>query len=146
MTDVKMVDITIKNVVFREAEAVGSIRLRRETIERILKGQIEKGDPVTIAKITAIQAVKKTSELLPLCHPIKITNVDVNHEILGNDIKLRVKVKALEQTGVEMEALTGVALGLLSIWDTVKKYEKDEKGQYPDTIIMNIRVLKKVKK
>ncbi|MCD6301671.1 MAG: cyclic pyranopterin monophosphate synthase MoaC, partial [Staphylothermus sp.] len=97
--------------------------------------------------IAAIQAVKKTPELIPLCHNIPITNVKVEYEFLGEDkIKVRVRVKTTSKTGVEMEALTGVALALLNIWDMVKKYEKDEKGQYPETWIEYIKVIEKIKK
>ena len=145
MRDIRMVDITGKKLIFREAEAEGRIFLKKETIEKIKSGKVEKGDPLTIAKIAAIQAVKKTSEIIPLCHPIKITNVDVNHLISENCLTLFVKVKALEQTGVEMEALTGVLVGLLTIWDVVKKYEKDERGQYPLTRISDVKVTYKKK-
>ncbi|RLG02679.1 MAG: cyclic pyranopterin monophosphate synthase MoaC [Thaumarchaeota archaeon] len=140
-----MIDITHKNVSFREAIAEGVIYLSGETIKRIKKGNIEKGDPIVIAKLAAIQAVKKTSDLLPLCHPIKVTGVDVEHIILDNGIKLRISVRTTEKTGVEMEALTGLLIGLATIWDVVKKYEKDKLGQYPRTSISEVKIIKKVK-
>jgi len=142
---IKMIDITHKNVSFREAIAEGVIYLSGETIKRIKKGNIEKGDPIVIAKLAAIQAVKKTSDLLPLCHPIKVTGVDVEHIILDNGIKLRISVRTTEKTGVEMEALTGLLIGLATIWDVVKKYEKDKLGQYPRTSISEVKIIKKVK-
>ncbi|WP_440059622.1 cyclic pyranopterin monophosphate synthase MoaC [Thermogladius sp. 4427co] len=141
-----MVDITAKKAVYREAVAEGVIRLRPETIQRIRDRSVEKGDVIEVTKAAVALAVKKTSELLPLCHPIPITHVDIGFEFLGEDrIKLVVRVKTIAQTGVEMEALTGVVVGLLNIWDMVKKYEKDESGQYPETWIENIRVVSKVK-
>jgi len=141
-----MVDVTGKEMVYREAVAEGVIKLKPETIDLIKKGLIEKGDVFTVSKITAIQAVKKTSEILPLCHNIPITHVDVSFNYIGLDkIKVLVKVKTTAKTGVEMEALTGVSVALLNIWDMVKKYEKDEKGQYPDTKIEYIRVVSKIK-
>ncbi len=142
-----MVDITGKPVSYREAVAEGVIKLRRETIERIRKGLVEKGDVFTVSSIAAINAVKKTPDLIPLCHNIPITNVKTEFEIISDEeIKVRVTVKTTAKTGVEMEALTGVAIALLNIWDMVKKYEKDQQGQYPYTLIKNIRVLAKIKK
>jgi cyclic pyranopterin phosphate synthase len=142
-----MIDITGKEVVYREATAMGIIRLRPETIKRIREGRVEKGDVLTVSRIAAIQAVKKTPELIPLCHNIPITHVNVEYEFLGDDkLKVIVTVKTTAKTGVEMEALTGVSIALLNIWDMVKKYEKDEKGQYPETWIETIKVLSKIKK
>ncbi len=142
-----MVDITNKKTVYREAIAEGVIRLKPETIKRIKEGTVEKGDVLTVSSIVAIQAVKKTPELIPLCHNIPITNVKAEYEFVGEDkIRVRVRVKTTAKTGVEMEALTGVSLALLNIWDMVKKYEKDDKGQYPETWIEYIRVVEKIKK
>ncbi|RLF08446.1 MAG: cyclic pyranopterin monophosphate synthase MoaC [Thermoprotei archaeon] len=141
-----MVDITEKEISYREAVAVGKIYLKKSTIEMIKQNKVEKGDVLTVSKIAAIQVVKKTSELLPLCHPIPITHVDVNMEIYDNFIEVSVKVKSSGKTGVEMEALSGVAVALLNIWDMVKKYEKNEKGEYPTTLMSDIRVIRKAKK
>ncbi len=142
-----MIDITGKEIVYREATAMGIIRLRPETIKRIREGRVEKGDVLTVSRIAAIQAVKKTPELIPLCHNIPITHVNIEYEFVGNDkLKVIVTVKTTAKTGVEMEALTGVSVALLNIWDMVKKYEKDEKGQYPETWIETIKVLSKIKK
>ena len=145
--DVKMIDITEKTNVVRIAVAEGKIRLKRDTIEKILKGEIKKGDVFSVAKIAAIQVVKKTPEIIPLCHPIPITNVqvDITTDVEKSEITVRVKVKSIGKTGVEMEALTGAAAALLNIWDMVKAYEKDEKGQYPETMIKEIKVLQKEK-
>ena len=141
-----MIDITGKEVVYREAVAEGVIRLKPETIKRIREGRVEKGDVLTVSRIAAINAVKKTPDLLPLCHNIPITHVNVEYEFIAEDkLKVRVVVKSTAKTGVEMEALTGASIALLNIWDMVKKYEKDEKGQYPDTWIEYVRVVKKIK-
>ncbi len=140
-----MVDITKKDFVYREAYAEGLIRLKPETVKLIREGRVAKGDVIESSKVAALNAVKKTPDILPYCHPIKITGVDVTHELGEDYVKVGVKVKSIEQTGVEMEALTGVAAALLCIWDMVKQYEKDETGNYPDTRIEDIRVGYKVK-
>ncbi len=142
---VKMVDITNKPENYREAMAEGFIRLKETTIQLIKEGKTEKGDPLATATIAATLAVKKTPELIPMAHNIPITNVKVEYEILNDGIKTKVTVKTTAKTGVEMEALVGVTTALLNIWDMVKKYEKDEQGQYPTTKIENIRVTKKIK-
>lgn len=141
-----MVDISEKPEVFREAKAIGTIRLRDETIRLIKDGKIAKGDPFYTAKIAGILAAKKTSALIPLCHPLPLTSVEVDVEILDESrVQVTSTVKTKAQTGVEMEALVAAATGLLTIWDMVKQYEKDAEGQYPATAIENIRVVKKVK-
>ncbi len=141
-----MVDVTPKPEIYREATARGEIKLRAETIRLIKEGKIEKGDPLYTAKIAGILAAKKTSMLIPLCHPIPLTNVNLNIKILnGNTVKIEATVKARAQTGVEMEALMATVTALLTIWDMVKAYEKDLEGQYPHTVIRNVRVVKKVK-
>ncbi len=144
---VKMVDITDKKDILRIAEAKGKIKLKKETIEKIIKGEVKKGDVFSVAKISAIQAVKKTPDLIPLCHPIPVTNVDVKITVneKEGEISVSVKVKSYAKTGVEMEALTGATIALLNIWDMVKYLEKDENGQYPSTKIFDIIVTRKEK-
>ncbi len=141
-----MVDITGKSKVYREATATGRIRLKRETINLIKDGKIEKGDPFYTAKIAGTLAAKETSILIPFCHPLPLTNVKVDIKILDDfTVKVSSTVKTEAQTGVEMEALVATAISLLTIWDMVKQYEKDAEGQYPFTVIEEIRVVKKVK-
>ncbi|MHA2398514.1 MAG: cyclic pyranopterin monophosphate synthase MoaC [Promethearchaeota archaeon] len=142
-----MIDISDKDTIIRIAQASGKINLDKDTITRIKNNQIKKGDVFTIAKIAAINAVKKVPDLIPFCHPIPIKNVEVIFEI-ENDTLIIVTctVKSIAQTGVEMEALTGVSIALLNIWDVVKMYEKDKEGQYPTTLIYDIKVEEKVKK
>jgi cyclic pyranopterin phosphate synthase len=141
-----MVDITGKSEVYREATAKGRIRLRKQTIELIKKGKVEKGDPLYTAKIAGILAAKNTSSLIPLCHPIPLTNVDLDLEIVDDSaVSVKATVKTRAQTGVEMEALVSCAAALLTIWDMTKQYEKDRDGQYPHTLIRDIHVTHKVK-
>lgn len=141
-----MIDISKKDVVLRSAKASGKILLKEDTIKRIKNNQVQKGDVLTIAKIAAINAVKKVPDLIPLCHPIPINHVSVDFEFESNNIvKVSCTVKSFAKTGVEMEALTGVNVALLNIWDVVKMYEKDDYGQYPFTIINDIKVDEKIK-
>ena len=140
-----MVDITSKDVTVRKAVAEGQIKLKKDTIKLIKKNKITKGDVLTTAQIAAIQTVKKTPEIIPLCHQLPINKIDIEFEIEDNLIIVICTVKTESKTGVEMEALTGVSVALLTIWDMVKSNEKDSSGQYPDTEIGPIRVIKKEK-
>ncbi|WP_297417634.1 cyclic pyranopterin monophosphate synthase MoaC [Thermococcus sp.] len=142
---VKMVEVGHKGEVFRKAIAKGRIHLRPETIELIRAGKTKKGNVIAAAQIAGILAVKKTPELIPLCHPILLTGVDLTFEFGEDYIEATCEVRAVYKTGVEMEALTGVSVALLTIWDMVKAVEKDESGQYPVTRIENIHVVEKVK-
>jgi len=141
----RQVDITGKNPSRRTATAAGRILLRRKTVELIRKGQIEKGDPLSLAKITGIMAAKMTPQLVVLCHPLKIESTRVEATLKPSGVEVVVTVSATEKTGVEMEALTAVMAALLNIWDVTKPYEKDAKGQYPTTRIDGVRVLRKAK-
>ncbi len=142
---VGMVEITEKPEVFRRATATGSIRLKETTIEAIGSGRVKKGDVLSTARLTAILAVKETPRLIPLCHPIPITGVDVEFELGVETVLTTVTVTSVGKTGVEMEALTGVSVALLNVWDMVKYLEKDETGNYPETVIEEIRVVTKEK-
>jgi cyclic pyranopterin phosphate synthase len=141
-----MVDVTVKPEVYREATAKGYIKLRTETVRLIREGKVEKGDPLYTAKIAGVLAAKNTPLIIPLCHPIPLTNVNVEVKIISDDtVEVESTVKTRAQTGVEMEALMATAIALLTVWDMVKQYEKDREGQYPYTAIQNIRVVRKVK-
>ncbi|MGA2573336.1 MAG: cyclic pyranopterin monophosphate synthase MoaC [Candidatus Methanomethylicaceae archaeon] len=142
---VKMIDISSKDPVSREASATGTIQLKESTVERIKSNGVEKGDVLAVARVAAVQAVKRTPDTIPLCHQIPIEHVSVDFEISASLLRATVKVKACAKTGVEMEALAGVSAALLTVWDMTKKYEKDEAGQYPSTAIGEIRVLEKRK-
>ncbi len=140
-----MVDITEKPAVFRRASASGSIRLQEATIEAIKSGQVKKGDALATARLAAILAAKDTPRLIPMCHPIPITGLEVSFQLKPERVEASVTVTSVGRTGVEMEALVAVSAALLNVWDMVKYLEKDESGNYPDTAIEEIRVIKKEK-
>jgi len=143
---VAMVDVSGKAEIFREATATGTIKLKPETVNLIRTGKIAKGDPLYTAKIAGVLAAKKTSSLVPLCHPLHLLNVEVEVKIADKTtVEVSAAVKAKAQTGVEMEALVAVSVGLLTVWDMVKQYEKDADGQYPTTAIQSIHVTRKMK-
>jgi cyclic pyranopterin phosphate synthase len=143
---VAMVDVSGKAETFREATATGKIRLKSATVNLIREGKIAKGDPLYTAKIAGVLAAKKTSELIPLCHPLPLTSVEVEAKIVEKTtVEVTATVKTKAQTGVEMEALAAASVGLLTIWDMVKQYEKDAAGQYPNTAIDDIHVVRKLK-
>jgi len=140
-----MVDISKKKETARTATASGKIKLKTETIKLIKNRQVEKGDVLEIARVSGMLAVKKTPETIPHCHQIPITSIKIDFEISEDHIEAVVKVKAVAKTGVEIDALCGASAALLTIWDVVKKYEKDENGQYPKTEIYDIKILEKIK-
>ena len=141
----QMVDISGKGNVTREAVAAGKIFLRPETLAAIREGTVVKGNVLSTARVAATMAVKNTSNLIPMCHPIPISSVSVDFAEGDKCIEATVTVKMTGKTGVEMEALTGVSVALLTVWDMVKSAEKDKDGQYPVTAITDIRVLEKKK-
>ena len=144
---ISMVDISDKKEIQRTAIAEGRIFLKKNTIEQIRSKTIKKGDVLINAQLSAINAIKKTPELIFLAHPIPISNVNVEFDINEDKsfIKTTVSVKSIAKTGVELEAILGVQIALLTIWDMTKYLEKDEMGQYPSTKITDIVVLKKIK-
>lgn len=141
----EMVEVGLKPEVLRQASAEGQLLLLPETVAQIRAGTIKKGDPIATAKVAAIQAVKDTPRILPLCHPIPITGVDSEILVTDSGVTARVSVSTVYRTGVEMEALTAVSAALLTVWDMTKYLEKDLGGQYPSTRIEGVRVIKKVK-
>ncbi|MBN2149973.1 MAG: cyclic pyranopterin monophosphate synthase MoaC [Candidatus Lokiarchaeota archaeon] len=140
-----MIDIGEKPVLERVAIAAGEIVLRRSTIDLIRRGTIEKGNVVVASKLAGIAAAKRVPEMLPLCHPLRLTKVDVDVVVEDERVVVTSEVKAKERTGVEMEALAATTTALLNIWDMTKMYEKDASGQYPSTSIQNVRVVRKSK-
>ena len=121
-----MVDVTDKNVTEREAVATGKIFVCYETYERILTGNMAKGDVLAVARVAGIMATKKTSELIPMCHPLMLTKAKVYFEFNEEEksISATCLVKLSGKTGVEMEALTGVNVALLTIYDMCKAIDK----------------------
>lgn len=123
----KMVDVGAKPDVKRSAIAKGKICLTEETIKLIRKNKIKKGDVLPVAKIAGIQAAKMTNNLIPLCHPLLLTCVELDFEIKKNKIEIQSRVECVGKTGVEMEALTAVSLAALTIYDMCKAVDKKMK-------------------
>jgi cyclic pyranopterin phosphate synthase len=123
----RMVDITDKPVTERMAKARGVIRMKRETLEAIRDGATKKGDVIAVARIAGIMAAKRTSELVPLCHPIPLTDVDLTIELDESIPGARVtaSAKTAAQTGVEMEAVVATSVTLITIFDMVKGLDRD---------------------
>jgi cyclic pyranopterin phosphate synthase len=141
----RMVDISEKSDVTREAVASGKIFLKPDTLAAIRDGTVIKGNVLATARVAATLSVKNTPALIPMCHAIPISAISVDFEQHDDFIEAIVRVKSTGKTGVEMEALTGVSIALLTVWDMVKSAEKDSGGQYPVTRIQDIRVIKKKK-
>jgi len=121
----RMVDVSDKGETKRVAVARGSVIMKPETLEQIRKGKIGKGDVLAVAQIAGVMAAKKTSELIPMCHPIPITGVDISFEEKGDEtIFVEASVKTTGVTGVEMEALTAVTVAQLTIYDMCKAIDK----------------------
>jgi cyclic pyranopterin phosphate synthase len=140
-----MVDISAKNDVVREAAAAGKIFLKPETMKAIREGTVVKGNVLSTARVAATLSVKSTPSLIPMCHSIPISAITVDFLEGDGFIESTVRVKSTGKTGVEMEALVGVSVALLTVWDMVKSAEKDADGQYPVTCIQDIRVIEKCK-
>ncbi|HXO95056.1 MAG TPA: cyclic pyranopterin monophosphate synthase MoaC [Chthoniobacterales bacterium] len=121
---VSMVDVSAKPVERRVAIAEGIIRLQPATLEKINQSQIAKGNVIAVAQVAAILATKRTDELIPLCHTLPIQNTEVTFEQLAEGIRIRCAVVTNAQTGVEMEALSGVTIGALTIYDMCKAVDK----------------------
>lgn len=120
----QMVDISQKEISQREAVARGSIKLKEETIKAIKDEKIKKGDVLAIAQVAAIQAVKNTSTIIPMAHPLLLNGINVDFNFEDDLLFCEVKVKCQGKTGVEMEALTGVSAGLLTVYDMCKALDK----------------------
>jgi cyclic pyranopterin phosphate synthase len=133
-----MVDVASKDVTKRIARAGGRIAMRPETLAGIRAGSASKGDVLGVARIAAIQAAKRTSELIPLAHPLPLTRVAVDFSVneAESAIAISVTAETLDRTGVEMEALTGAAIGLLTIYDMCKAVDRGMR-------IENVRLLEK---
>jgi len=140
-----IVNIGQKPVVERRATARGRVVLQPETKVAISHGLIKKGDVLEASTIAAIQAVKDTPRIVPHCHPIPLEGTEVNWTWDGSSLWCTVTVSAHYKTGIEMEALTGVAAGLLCVFDMVKSLEKDADGQYPVARLTDLEVVEKFK-
>lgn len=120
-----MVDVSEKSVSDRTARASAKVFMNKETIEALRAKQMPKGDALEIARIAGIMAAKKTAELIPLCHQLNLSKIEVKTEIKDYGVYLESEVKATEKTGVEMEALTAVTVAALTIYDMCKALQKD---------------------
>jgi len=133
-----MVDVTDKANTFREATAEARVRMRPQTLQMIVQGEHPKGDVFAVARIAGIQAAKKTSDLIPLCHPLLLTGVKVELSAEGEDtVHIRATCKLAGQTGVEMEALTAASVAALTIYDMCKAVDRG-------MVIEQVRLLEKL--
>jgi cyclic pyranopterin monophosphate synthase len=135
---VHMVDVSAKPLSARTAVAAGKIVLGKETIDLIQANEIAKGDVIATAKVAGIQAAKQTAHLIPLCHPLPLTEVKIEIELSGSGAEVRCTARTAAQTGVEMEALTGVTVALLTVYDMCKAVDKDMQ-------VTDVRLLEKTK-
>lgn len=126
-----MVDVSAKDVSLRTAIASGSVRVSKEVIAALRDGSVPKGDALSVARIAGIQAAKRTSDLIPLAHPIALHSVSVDIEVADDAVHIKATVKNADRTGVEMEALTAVTVAALTIYDMCKAVDK---GMHFDNI------------
>ena len=124
--EARMVDVTAKAESAREAVARVVLRMKRSTLAAIKAGQLAKGDVLGVARIAGVLAAKRTSELIPLCHPLRITGVEVTFQLNENasTLGIEARVRTVDKTGVEMEALTAASVAALTVYDMVKALEK----------------------
>jgi cyclic pyranopterin monophosphate synthase len=135
----QMVDVSAKPLSARTAVATGMIRLQRETLDLIANDQIAKGNVVATARIAGIQAAKQTAHLIPLCHTLPLGEIKIDIDTSNNGVEVTCTARTIAQTGVEMEALTGVAVALLTIYDMCKAVDKEMQ-------ISNVRLIDKTKR
>ncbi len=121
----RMVDVGAKPVTDREALAVGEITMSAAALRLIRRGEVAKGDPLQTARLAGIMAAKQTSALIPLCHPLPLSHVSVELRAIARGYRIEARVRTSGQTGVEMEALTAVAVAALTIYDMVKAVDKE---------------------
>jgi cyclic pyranopterin phosphate synthase len=122
---VHMVEVADKAVTRRSATAVAELAMRSETVDRLFKGDLPKGDAIATVRIAAIQATKRTPDLIPLCHPLMISGVTVDIDSAATSVAITVTVTVEGKTGVEMEAMTGAAVGALALYDMVKGIDRE---------------------
>jgi cyclic pyranopterin monophosphate synthase len=121
---VRMVDVGAKATTSREATARGRITMSREAVRQIRAGAVKKGDPLQVARIAAIMAAKQTANVIPLCHPLPLSHVDVALDPVADGYEIEARVRTTAQTGVEMEALHAVAVAALTVYDMIKAVDK----------------------
>jgi cyclic pyranopterin phosphate synthase len=131
-----MVDVSTKDVTVREARAVGVVRTRADVVARIVTGDLPKGEAVATARIAGILGAKRTPDLVPLCHPLPLTGVDVDVVPHDDVVSISATVRTRARTGVEMEALTAVTVAALTVYDMIKAVDRS-------AILTDIRVVEK---
>ncbi len=138
-------DVGAKPRVDRRAVAVGELAVSPRTRSAIRAGRVEKGDPVAAGELAGLLAMKRTPELIPHCHSVPLTSSSVELGLSKRGVRVRAEAEAFDRTGVEMEALVGATVALLTVWDMVKYLEKDGRGLYPRTSLGPVRVVTKEK-
>jgi cyclic pyranopterin monophosphate synthase len=133
-------DVGEKPRVHRRAVAVGEIALRAATRRAIRRHGVEKGDPIAAGELAGLLAMKRTPELIPHCHSVALTHSGVTLRVSTRGVRVRAEASTVDRTGVEMEALVGASVALLTVWDMVKYLEKDARGLYPTTSLGPVRV------
>ena len=138
-------DVGGKPIVRRRAVVEGELALSPSTREAIRSGAVEKGDPMAAGELAGLLAMKRTPELIPHCHTVGLTHSRVDLVSTSRGVRVRAQAETVERTGVEMEALVGASIALLTVWDMVKYLEKDGRGLYPRTSLGPVRVIAKEK-
>lgn len=126
----RMVEVTEKDESKRVAKAEGFIRLNKETLCKLTKGEIKKGDVLAVSQVAGIMGIKKTSDIIPMCHNIFLTGADISFRVEEDGIYITSEVKTIGKTGVEIEALTGVSIAALTIYDMCKSIDKGMEIEY----------------
>ena len=134
--DARMVDVSEKASTARTATAAGLVRMSAECVAALRSGAVPKGDALAVARIAGIQAAKRTPDLIPLCHPLFLSAVDVTAEVTDEGVEIRATVRTTERTGVEMEALTAVSVAGLAVIDMIKAIDRA-------AVLSEVRVLTK---
>lgn len=134
--EARMVDVSAKEVTARSATAAGTVRLSADCVSALRDGALPKGDALAVARIAGIQGAKRTPDLIPLCHPLSISGVDVTAEVVDHGVDLTATVRTTDRTGVEMEALTAVSVAALTVVDMIKAVDRE-------AVITDVRVLAK---
>ncbi|MFZ1022818.1 MAG: cyclic pyranopterin monophosphate synthase MoaC [Thermoplasmata archaeon] len=135
-----------KPMVYRRALAEGDLRLRPATLVQIRRHNVAKGDPISVAEVAGLQAMKRTADLIPFCHTIPLTGSRIELAVRRTGIHVRAEAETVGRTGVEMESLVGASVALLTVWDMVKYLEKNARGLYPTTRLGPVRVVVKEKR
>lgn len=134
-----------KPLVYRRAVVAGELRVRPSTARAIRSGSVRKGDPIAAGELAGLLAMKRTPDLIPHCHPVPLTGSRVEVTVRGRTVRVEAEAEAIYRTGVEMEALVGASVALLTVWDMVKYLEKDAGGGYPATRLGPVVVVSKEK-